>query len=197
MSSLRPSARRAVALCLVLLCGAASSANADTAKPAETFYVEIGQSNGPDNLVYGFFDRESGQRIARLQVAHVRLDYGKHGVFRVAWKARPLLSGVELRIENATAWPSVVDQLAEAFQKMGGAGGVVIRDLVILRPGEEPRIAAADAELTTARELVLPRAMLAGGEPHRVVLPLRGPHAGSFQISPLRDSTSSRSGAAP
>lgn len=190
---------RAVFLALLAFASWAIVLGAQENAPAqpESMYVEIGQRTGPENLVYGFFEPESGRRIARLQVARVRLDYGKHGLFRVAWKARPLLSGVELRIDDETAWPAVVGQLADVLHKMSGAGGALLRDVVIVRPDETMRLTAAEAEFTPAQQLVLSRAKLADATEHRVVLPLRGPQAGQFQFLDLQLSPSPRPGITP
>lgn len=199
MSPLGFSVSRAVVPALVafaswaIVLGAQENAQAQPG----TMYVEIGQRAGPENLVFGFFEPESGRRIARLQVARVRLDYGKHGLFRVAWKARPLLSGVELRIDDEAAWPAVAGQLADVLRQMSGAAGALLRDVVVVRPDETARIVAAEAEFTPAQQLVLPRAKLADEAERRVVLSLRGPQAGQFQFLDLQVSPSSRPGTAP
>lgn len=199
MSPLGFSVSRAVVAALAAFAGWAIVLDAQENSQAQpgTMYVEIGQRTGPENLVYGFFEPASGRRIARLQVARVRLDYGKHGLFRVAWKARPLLSGVELRIDDEVAWPAVAGQLADVLRQMSGAAGALLRDVVIVRPDETARIVAAEAEFTPAQQFVLPRAKLADETERRVVLSLRGPQAGQFQFLDLQVSPSSRPGTAP
>ena len=173
---------RAAALGLLILSGAAA-AWAETPASAPAVDLQIGRATGPEKLVYGLFDPATGARVARLQIGRVNLEYGKHGVFRVAWKARPVLRDVELRIDDEAALPAAIGQLAKTFDSLGGAAGVVLRDVTIVRPGEAARIQANYGEVTRSGELLLPAAHLADGAPTRVSLALRGPQAGTLQFS--------------
>jgi len=179
---------------LILMMTGAATAAADTRGGASGVDLQVGRHTGPEKLVYGFFHPTTGERVARLQIERVNLEYGKHGVFRVAWKARAVLRNVELRIDDETAFPAAIEQLAQTLRSLEGAEGLILRDVSILRPGEAPRIEAAVGEFTRTGELLLPAARLSDGAAVSVRLPLRGPQAGTLQFShPLSPaSTSSR-----
>lgn len=168
---------------LILMMAGAATASAETRGGSATVDLQVGRTTGPEKLVYGFFAPATGERVARLQIDRVNLEYGKHGVFRVAWKARAVLRNVELRIDDEAAFPAAIEQLAQALNGLAGTEGVILRDIVIVRPGTAPRIEAATGELTRAGELILPAARLSDGSTASVRLALRGPQAGTLQFS--------------
>lgn len=143
----------------------------------------VTRTEGPTNVVYGFFHPDSGERVARLQIGGIRRDYGKQGVFRVAWKARPSLNDFELRVADASAWPAVASQLADLLREFTTIGGLVINRVVLELGPTAPRIIAAAAEFGPQGELILPVARVGDDENRRVVLPLRGAGAGVPQVS--------------
>lgn len=172
---------------LLSLCGAiALPAFAASSEPLVK--PRVTRTEGPTNVVYGFFHPESGERVARLQIGKITRDYGKQGVFRVAWKARPMLNDFELRVADAAAWPAVASQLADLLREFSTIGGLVINRVSLELGPTEPRIVASTAEFGPQGELILPVAQVGEEENRRVVVPLRGPRAGFAEIFPT-DST--------
>lgn len=170
-------------LCLALWLGAVTPALAGSA--ASVVLPRVTRTEGPTNVVYGFFHPDSGERVARLQIGKITRDYGKQGVFRVAWKARPALNGFELRVADAAAWPAVASQLADLLREFSTVGGLVINQVSLELGPNEPRIAAAAAEFGPQGELILSVARVGDDEHRRVVVPLRGARAGAAEISPI------------
>ena len=41
--------------------------------------LHLSRSSGPENGVFGLFDSQTGNRVARIQIARITLDYGKEG----------------------------------------------------------------------------------------------------------------------
>lgn len=167
-----------VALCLAI------SGSVFAAPASSLISPRVTRTEGPTNIVYGFFHPDSGERVARLQIGKITRDYGKQGVFRVAWKARPVLSGFELRVADAAAWPAVASQLADLLREFSTLGGLVINDVSLELGPTEPRIVASAAEFGPQGELILRVARVGDDEQRRVVVPLRGARAGFAEISP-------------
>lgn len=146
--------------------------------------LQITRTEGPSNVVWGFFEPTAGHRVARLQVATLLKEYGKQGVFRVAWKPRVALTGFELRVTDTSAWPAVAPQLADILESLrAGREGVRLADVVVIFEDTGARFAAARAEIATAGDLQLRQAEVAGGGRRDVLLHLRGPRAGQVEFS--------------
>ena len=157
---------------------------ARAASSAPLINPRVTRTEGPTNIVYGFFHPDSGERVARLQIGKITRDYGKQGVFRVAWKARPVLNDFELRVTDASAWPAVASQLADLLREFSTIGGLVINGVSLELGPTEPRITAPSASFGADGELILPAARVGEDENRRVVLPLRGARAGFAEIFP-------------
>ncbi|MBX3737117.1 MAG: hypothetical protein KF715_10530 [Candidatus Didemnitutus sp.] len=145
--------------------------------------MQITRTEGPSHIVWGFFEPTAGHRVARLQVATLLKEYGKQGVFRVAWKPRVALTGVELRVTDTSAWPVVAPQLADILESLrAGREGARLADVVVIFEDTGARFAAARAEIASAGDLYLRQVEMAGGGRKDVWLHLRGAHAGQIEF---------------
>lgn len=167
--------RAAWLLSLTLVLAGASAASAATPENRRLF-MQISRTAGPENVVYGFFDEATGERVARLQIAKLSLDYGKHGVFRVAWKPRAVLQGVHLKLFQDDAWSLVGGQLETVLAGIAPREALVLRELTFERAAAtEPALTARTAELTADGHLRLQQAQLGAEQRTEFRLPLRTP----------------------
>ncbi len=167
--------RGAWLLGLTLALAGASVASV-AAPEGRRLFMQISRTAGPENVVYGFFDEATGERVARLQIAKLSLDYGKHGVFRVAWKPRAVLQGVHLKLFQDDAWPLVGAQLEAVLAGIAPREALVLRELSFERAAaEEPVLTARTAELTADGHLRLHQAQLGAEQRPEFRLPLRTP----------------------
>lgn len=167
--------RAAWLLSLALVLAGASAASA-AAPENRRLFMQISRTAGPENVVYGFFDEATGERVARLQIAKLSLDYGKHGVFRVAWKPRAVLQGVHLKLFQDDAWSLVGGQLEAVLAGIAPREALVLRELTFERAAAtEPALTARTAELTADGHLRLQQAQLGAEQRTEFRLPLRAP----------------------
>lgn len=167
--------------CLLILGVGDVAVRAETAGEAPAMRPRLSRTDGPSNVVYGLFDAQSGERVARLKIGRVLLDYGKQGMFRVAWKPRVLLQGVELDILDTTAWPAASGQLAGILDDLAGRGVVMMRAVRIRGlPGQAAEVTAASADYRTHQALQLHEVALGGQGSAGAWLALSGPEAGSL-----------------
>ena len=160
-----------------LICGPLDAIEQESA-PLPSISARISRTDGPTHVVYGFFHPDTGERVARLQIGKITREFGKQGVFRVAWKARPVLNDFQLTVSDATAWPAVAGQLADLLTELSSPAGIAIHRVTLeLAPGQAP-ITAPAAEWTDAGAILLPHALRGTEKTDRVVLPLRGASAG-------------------
>lgn len=172
--------------CTGLACATVSGEGTTEAPAAATTapVLQITRTDGPSNIVWGFFEPAEGHRVARLQVATLLKEYGKQGVFRVAWKPRVALTGIELRVADTTAWPTVAPQLAGILESLrAGKEGTRLADVVVIFEDSGARFSAARAEIAATGDLQLRQAEVAGGGRKDVLLHLRGPRAGQIEFS--------------
>lgn len=171
--------------------GLARAAEVGREAEPERMQLRVTREEGPVNVRYVFLSDRTGERVARLRIGHIKMAYGKQGIFRVAWKPKAVLQGVELQIIDAASWPTVSDQLADTLGRLAARGTLVMQDIVIERVGEpQQRVEAPTAEFTPAGDLVLPAARLTSGAAGRLTLILRGPQAGNISLIPSETSTS-------
>ncbi len=167
--------RAAWLLSLALVLAGASAASG-AAPENRRLFMQISRTAGPENVVYGFFDEATGERVARLQIAKLSLDYGKHGVFRVAWKPRAVLQGVHLKLFQDDAWSLVGGQLETVLAGIAPREALVLRELTFERAAAtEPALTARTAELTADGHLRLQQAQLGAEQRTEFRLPLRTP----------------------
>jgi hypothetical protein len=129
----------------------------------------------------GFFT-SAGERVARLSIDQVGLEYRTQGFLRVAWRPIVVLDGVTLEVANpAATWPEQGLQILQAMRTLGGRSELILRRVKIRLTG------AADIDATTARirtdgglELTMPAAegRPDAGLPHIQYFWLTGPQAG-------------------
>ena len=142
---------------------------------------------GMREVVYGFFDDKTGERIGRLQIAKVDVEYQRHGFLRVAWDPLVVLDGVTLEIGAGVAWPQAGAKIIDALRVSGRREACVLRDVRLRLAGSPAReITAPTASLRADGGLQLPAATLAAGaatEAGEFCFWLAGPQAG--QLTPV------------
>jgi hypothetical protein len=147
--------------------------------------LRVGRQDAPENVVWGFFDPALGGRVARLKAGRLHRDFGKQGVFRVAWKPRTVLSGVELSITDSAIWPVAATQLADLMDSLSGAGQrAVLRGVVVHFADRNLRFEAPQADSSAEGLLIFSEARMGASVPQRIVLHLRGSRAGQLDITP-------------
>lgn len=151
--------------------------------------VPAGNQPGMEGVVHGFFDDQTGARIGRLRIDHVRLEYRRQGFLRVAWRPLVVLDGVSLEIKAGTAWPAAGTQIIRALQG-GNRDSSVLRNVTVLLDGSPAqRITAPTARLRADHALELSDAVVvrdgqAFAEPGTVCFWLAGPQAGQWTRPP-------------
>ena len=148
----------------------------------------MSKDDGPRNVTLGFFDDANGERVARLQIGLMTLDYRRQGLFRVAWKPQVILTGVTLQLTDLAACRTVGSQLPEALRSIGAGGSLQLRSVVLeIQQPAALRIEAAGAEFTTGGDLMFLHASRSD-EPtdaaRTLLLRLIGPNAGTLESMP-------------
>jgi hypothetical protein len=146
---------------------------------------------GMKAIVYGFFDDKTGDRIGRLQIDKVGVEYQHRGFLKVAWDPLVVLDGVTLEISGGAAWPEAGVKIIDALRVTGRQSASVLRNVHLRLPGAPGReIAAASATLRQDGGLELlgvnvPAGATPAAPPSgtgNLCFWLTGPHAG--QLTP-------------
>jgi hypothetical protein len=114
-------------------------------------------SHESEGVRAGFFT-PAGDRVARLLIDRVGLEYRTQGFFRVAWRPLVVLEGVTLEVSNpAAAWPEQGAQILRTMRTLGGRNELVMRRVEICVAGE-PKISAASGVIRAdgGLELTMP-----------------------------------------
>jgi len=147
--------------------------------------LRMGREDAPANVVWGFFDPVAGTRVARMKAGRLARDFGKQGVFRVAWKPRAVLSDVELKIADSAGWQSAASQLADLFDSLGSSGQApVLRELTVEFEDTGVRVRAPEAVASRNGQVLLAQARVGDGPPQPLILHLRGARAGQLEHLP-------------
>ena len=77
---------------------------------------------------FGFFDPVTGVRAATLHIGRVGREYGRQGLFHVAWKPQLILEHTLLQVDDAAIWPQAARQFWGTLPSCRIAGMIVIRD---------------------------------------------------------------------
>ena len=103
---------------------------------------------GMKAIVYGFFDDKTGERIGRLQIDKVGIEYQHRGFLRVAWDPLVVLDGVTLEISAGAVWPEAGVKIIDALRVTGRQNASVLRNVHLRLAGAPGReITAAGAML--------------------------------------------------
>lgn len=150
--------------------------------------VNMTKDDGPRNVTLGFFEEASGERIARLQIGLMTLDYRRQGLFRVAWKPQVVLTNVTLQLTDLAACRRVGEQLPEALRSIGAVGAVQLRAFVLeVQQPNLIRIEALGAEITADGNLLLLAATRGddtSGASRNILVRLTGANAGLLENQP-------------
>jgi hypothetical protein len=99
-------------------------------------------------IVYGFFDDKTGERIGRLQIDKVGVEYQHRGFLKVAWDPLIVLDGVTLEVSAGAVWPEAGAKIIDALRVTGRQNASVLRNVHLRLAGAPGReIAAAGATL--------------------------------------------------
>jgi hypothetical protein len=137
-------------------------------------------------VVYGFFDDQTGERIGRLQIGKVDVEYQRHGFLRVAWDPLVVLDGVTLEVSAGAVWPQAGVKIIDALRVTGRQNASVLRRVRLRLAGTPAReITAATASLRRDGGLELVGVTLSGGAAPdsgagNFCFWLAGPHAGQL-----------------
>ena len=110
--------------------------------------VQGGNAPGMKEVIHGFFDDKTGDKIGRLRIESVGVEYQKRGFLRVAWDPIVVLDGVTLEIAPGATWPEAGVKILDALHVTGRSGACVLRRVTLRLDGPAPRdIRAATASL--------------------------------------------------
>lgn len=165
--------------CAVLSVGAVEATVASVAG-GQAPAAGVERHAGMEGVVYGFFDDRTGDRIGRLSIGHVGIEYQRQGFLRVAWKPLVVLDEVMLEIAPGAHWPDAGRQIIDALGR-GRSREAVVRRLH-LRVGGEPAVdlTAALAQLRADGALLLAEADAGGTARPAKCFWLAGPQAGTL-----------------
>ena len=129
----------------------------------------------------GYFT-PAGERVARLLIDRVGLEYRSQGFLRVAWRPMVVLEGVTLEVSDpSAAWSAQGSEILRTMRTLGGRNEVVLRR-VLIRVAGAPEITASAARIRSDGGLEL---TLQPGGPGQAAAPprvqyfwLTGPQAG-------------------
>jgi len=118
---------------------------APTASPSrsDSVFELAGDIHG---AVFGFFDPVTGARAASLRIGRIGHEYGRQGLFRVAWKPQIVLEQTTLQVDDAVIWPPAARQFWGSLPSRRIGEMIVIRGFKLRvgsRPGLELNSAAA------------------------------------------------------
>lgn len=138
-------------------------------------------------MVCGFFDNTTGDRIGRLQIERVGLEYKRQGFLRVAWRPFVVLEGVTLDLAAGAFRSSAGVQITEALKGSNGEAAILRNVTLTLSQPRALRIAAATARLRTDGALELSDATVSEADlppagPSTVCFWLIGPEAGKWSV---------------
>lgn len=115
------------------------------AAPGEAMPVASGaNAPGMKAIVYGFFDDKTGERIGRLQIEKVGVEYQRRGFLRVAWDPLVVLDGVTLEIGAGATWPEAGNKIIDALRVTGRQNSSVLRHVRLRLAGATPREIVAE-----------------------------------------------------
>jgi hypothetical protein len=136
-------------------------------------------------VALGFFDGTTGNRVARLLLDRVTLEYRHQGFLRVAWRPLVMLDGVTLESSAVAAWPAQGPKVCQTLRELAGRDELVLRHVRVCLAGSPAlEITAPSARLRADGCLELPAATVTGATaPATTVdgcLWLTGPAAGRW-----------------
>ena len=151
----------------------------------------LANTPGMRGVVYGFFEDKTGERIGRMRIDSVEVEYRRQGFLRVAWRPLVVLAGVTLDLAEGANWPSAGAQILNALKVAGGRDGCVLRNVRLRLAGPSAReVVAPTATVRADGALELQAAALAAGggaktgAPGTLCLWLAGPRAGQLTTVP-------------